>query len=429
MKIGVYGLYHQGPVTAACLAAAGFKVLGIDRDAVTIENLRQGRAPLYEPGLNELIAEGLASGQLSFTTELSTFSDVDLLWVAFDTPVDDEDHADIDFVRDSITATFPYLRDSAVVLISAQLPVGSTRALEADFDRVAQRRVVSFASAPENLRLGRALETFRKPARLVVGVRDDRARSLIASVLTPFTDQVIWVSVEAAEMAKHALNAFLATSITFINEIAVLCEAVGADVTEVEEALRSEPRIGRKAYIRPGAAFAGGTLARDVRYLQDIAASREMRIPLLDSIVVSNELHRLWPQRQLAARLDGLKGKEVAILGLSYKPGTDSLRRSLAIELCRWLNREGALVRAYDPKVVRLTDDLRGIVQLTATAEAALAGADAAVLATEWPEFKELSPASTALMRGRLLIDQNRFLGEAFAADQRVHYVTLGTPS
>src|SRR5260221_2759571 len=292
MKICVFGLWHLGSVTAACLAEAGLKTVGLDFDNPTVAKLRDGISPLFEPGLEDLIRASLAAGTLSFRDDPAAVEDADLVWVTFDTPVNDEDRADRAFVPGGVERLFPHLQNGVVVLISSQLPVGSTRALAERFAAVANGRCVSFAYSPENLRLGQALEVFKNPGRIVIGTADDHSCKVIGGVCGRFADHLIWTSIESAEMVKHALNAFLATCVTFINEVASVCERVGADASEVEVALRSEPRIGQKAYIRPGAAFAGGTLARDVRFLTGLGGKLGLSLPLLSGILPSNDEHR-----------------------------------------------------------------------------------------------------------------------------------------
>ena len=276
MNVAVLGLWHLGSVTAACLAAAGHSVRGFDPDPGRIAGLAAGRPPIAEPGLAELIAAALQSGALRFTADLAeAVVGADVVWVTFDTPVDDEDRADVSSVIRSVERAFPYLGDGAIILSSSQLPAGTTRGFEETWSSQAAGRSVSFACSPENLRLGKAIETFTKPDRVVVGVREARARNRIAELLAPITDRIEWMSVESAEMTKHAINAFLATSVTFANEIAALCECVGADAKEVERGLRTERRIGALAYVAPGGAFAGGTLARDVAFLRELGTSSD----------------------------------------------------------------------------------------------------------------------------------------------------------
>ncbi|MBF0561868.1 MAG: UDP-glucose/GDP-mannose dehydrogenase family protein [Alphaproteobacteria bacterium] len=435
MKICVQGLWHLGSVTAACLADAGFITVGLDDDARTVDNLKRAVPPLFEPGLAELVQSGLEAGRLSFTTDAAAaVADADLVWITFDTPVDDEDRADVDFVRRRVESLFPYLKDGAAVLVSSQMPVGSVRGLATRFAAAAGGRRVGFACSPENLRLGKAIEVFKQPERIVIGTDDAAdgglARRRIEPVAGRFCPHLMWVSIEAAEMVKHALNAFLATCVTFINEVATVCEQVGADAAEVEAALRAEPRVGRKCYIRPGAAFAGGTLARDVTFLAELAERHGLSLPLLGGILPSNQVHRNWPLRRLTELLGGVAGRRIAVLGLAYKPGTDAIRRSVAIELAYGLVRAGARVTSFDPVVRTLPDDLAGRVTLETTLGAALAGAEALVIATEWPEFKALTADQLVgtMTVSPLVLDQNRFLGPAVAGDPRLRYVTIGKP-
>src|SRR5579863_8715672 len=227
----VYGLWHLGSVTAACMAEH-FSTIGIDPDPSLIEGLRDGRPPIFEPGLEDLIRRHLAAGRLEFSAELARVAVADVVWVTFDTPVDEDDHADVESVVRHVERLFPHLSDGAVVLISSQVPVGTTARLEAAFAAVAGGRSVEFACSPENLRLGRAIEVFRQADRIVVGTRTATARHQIEQLLTPLGRPILWMTTESAEMTKHAVNAFLATSVVFINEIAAACEATGADAKE-----------------------------------------------------------------------------------------------------------------------------------------------------------------------------------------------------
>jgi UDPglucose 6-dehydrogenase len=426
MRVVVYGLWHLGCVTAACLAEAGYHVVGLDPDEPVVRDLRAGRPPLHEPGLADLLAAGTAAGRLSFTTSAAeALADADVLWVAFDTPVNEEDEADVGFVRQRLEAVASSLRPGTLVLISSQVPVGFTGRLEADW----RGRGLHYAYSPENLRLGKALDTFRGPERVIVGVRDAADRPWLAALFAPFCGRVEWMSVESAEMTKHALNAFLATSVTFINEVARLCEAVGADAKEVERGLKSEARVGPRAYLSPGAAFAGGTLARDVRFLVNFGDRHEVPTPLFRGVQASNRQHQGWARDKVLALLGADPGGVVAVLGLTYKPGTSTLRRSASVELCRDLYQAGARVRAHDPAVAALPEELQGALSLCATPQDALRGADVAVVATAWPDYQALrADEVVALMRKPQVIDQARFLAVALGDEPRVTYVATGKP-
>jgi UDPglucose 6-dehydrogenase len=426
VRIAVQGLWHLGCVTAACLAEAGHDVTGIDREGPALQGLREGRAPLFEPGLDELLQAGRQAGRLRFADlaqAAAALRDVDLLWVAFDTPVDEQDRADVAFVRAELDGLAAALRPGTLVLISAQVPVGFTRALERDW----AGRSLRFAVSPENLRLGRALDAFRRAERVVVGLRDERDRETLAALFAPFAARVEWMSVESAEMSKHALNAFLATSVTFINELARLCEALDADAREVERALKSEPRIGPRAYLAPGAAFAGGTLARDLRYLQSFGRELGLATPLVDGVLQSNAAHAGWLQARVQELLRGAEAPVVALLGLTYRPGTSTLRRSAAVELARALAARGVAVQAFDPAVRVLPPELSGQLRLCGSATEALGGADLAVVATEWPEFRQLDAADFAgAMRRARVVDAGWFLAGALAAAPGLVYVAPG---
>lgn len=429
MNVAVLGLWHLGAVTAACTAAAGHTVVGIDHDADAIAALQAARPPVAEPGLAALLEQQIGAGRLSFTTDVARLADVDVLWVTYDTPVDADDRANVAFVLRRVEATFPYLRSGTLVISSSQLPAGSIRALEAVWAGVANGRQAHFAASPENLRLGRAIDVFTNPDRVVIGVRDHEGRLRAEQLFAPITDRLEWMSVESAEMTKHAVNAFLATSVTFINELAAICERIGADAREVERGLKTERRIGPHAYLSPGGAFAGGTLARDVAFLRELGAEVGRATPLMDGVLTSNTEHRGWTRRRLDAELGGLAGRTIAVWGLTYKPGTDTLRRSSAVELCEGLVAAGAHVRAHDPAAPALPSHLTAIHR-SATPLDAAAGADALVVATEWPEYRQVAAVDlVAVMTTPLVIDANGFVGKTLGADPRVRLIAVGQVS
>jgi UDPglucose 6-dehydrogenase len=428
MKVCVYGLWHLGTVTAACLASRGMATVGLAETPEAAAELQSGKAPLFEPGLDALMEQGLKSGALQFTSEVAAaVSSADIVWISFDTPVDDEDVADVGYVLDHVRLTFPYLQDGAVVLVSSQVPVGSTALLEHDFAPVANGRKVSFAYSPENLRLGDAIRVFTEPERIVIGVRSDDARKVIEPVLKLFCQTLLWTRVESAEMVKHALNSYLATCVTFTNEIASICENVAADMSEVEAALRLDPRIGKRAYVRAGSAFGGGTLARDVQFLKAIARDRDARVPVLTAVLESNDHHKGWVVRHLRRQLGALTGTPIGVLGLAYKAGTDAIRRSVAIEVIQELVAAGAAVTVFDPKVLSLPEPLNSAVSIAGGVEAVFADSEAVVLATEWPEFRELNFAELIpSMKRAVLIDQNAFAAKQLADMPGLEYIIAG---
>jgi UDPglucose 6-dehydrogenase len=430
MNVCVLGLWHLGSVTAAGLAALGHRVVGLDFDDARVANLSKGVAPIFEPGLEELIKRGLSSGNLRFSSTTDDTKDVDVLWVTYDTPVDDDDNADADFVMAQIEEVLLEMRTEALVLVSSQLPVGSVRRLEQTATLNCGARQLRAAYCPENLRLGNAVSDFLHPSRIVVGVRSDRDKELLHGLLSSITESLEWMSVESAEMTKHAINAFFATSIAFANEIASICESVGADAKEVERGLKTESRIGPRAYLSPGAAFAGGTLARDIGFLNRTARVGGMVTPLLSSVLPSNDTHKLWVKRKLRALFADLSRARVAVWGLTYKPGTDTLRRSASVELCDWMIREGAKVHVHDPMVKNLPDHWCGAVERYDDPIAAVQGVDALVMATEWPVYRSISTEQLLQGSDRLVVlDANRFLPKLAPLEGRLRYFAVGMPS
>ncbi len=427
MKVGVVGLWHLGCVTAACLAEAGHEVIAFDTDAANIAQLQNGKAPLFEPGLDELIQAELKAKHLRFTTAVSDLATVEMVWITLDTPVDDDDIADVNHVISAIQHVLEKVSPHTLILISSQLPVGTI----ADLQQMAAKRwpekALSFACSPENLRLGKALDIFKHPDRIIMGIEKEADKARLTTLLAPFSSNIIWMKITSAEMTKHALNAFLATSVVFINEIASLCELVGADAREVEQGLKSEERIGKKAYLRPGPPIAGGTLARDVNYLTDIARQKATTVPLVAALMESNAQHKRWSYQRLLSLFTSLQGKTITMLGLTYKPGTNTLRRSAALEMCEWLRAGGAQVMAFDPMVQTLPEHLQWLVLKPSLAEA-VQNTDAVVVGTEWPDFRELTADLLHEKTAQpLVLDASGFLAKHLSEDKRIHYLSVGS--
>ena len=427
MKVCVLGLWHLGSVTAACLASVGHDVTGLDSNSGIVEKLQKAEPPVSEPGLDDLIREGINADRLRFTTNVKiAISSAEVLWVTYDTPVDENDQADVEFVFEEVLKLLSFLSIDTTVLVSSQLPVGSIRRFEDISAEKYPEKNIRFAYSPENLRLGKSLDVFLHPDRVIIGVRRQEDREILGELLGSITDKILWMSVESAEMTKHAINAFLGMSITFINEIASICENIGADAHEVERGLKSETRIGPAAYLSPGAAFAGGTLARDIEFLKDIGSSNNLVNPLISAVRKSNDEHKKWIQRRLFAVLGGLKGKRVAVWGLTYKPGTNTLRRSLSVEMCNWLQEQGAEIAVHDPSKCELPDNWLGEVVRSKTPLEALEGACALVIATQWPEYREINVSDVENIVGQLAVfDSNRFLSD-FNKSPVISYYSVG---
>lgn len=426
MKIAVVGLWHLGCVIAACLAEKGHEILAYDMNDENIHALQQHQAPIFEPGLNELIEKN--SHALHFTFNLPDLTNADIVWVTIDTPVDDQDIADVEYVKDQIKKILPYLKSNTLILISSQIPVGTTRNLQQFCEKEFASKKITFAYSPENLRLGKAITAFCNSDRVIVGLQTETDKARIQDLLRPFTQNIIWMSIESAEMTKHALNAFLATSVVFINELSTLCEQVGANAREVELGLKSEERIGTKAYLRPGSAIGGGTLARDVNFLIQIGQKEKTKTPLFSALLESNHAHKQWSCHRILEVLQSLKNKTIAILGLTYKVGTNTLRRSTAVETCKWLCQQGASVVAYDPALTSLPAELSQFIKLKASLKEALHGADAIVISTEWPEFTELRVDDLLIATQQpLVFDPSGFLTKNFSHNPQVRYFSVGS--
>lgn len=430
MNVGVLGLWHLGSVTAAALASLGHRVVGLDFDEQRVARLSAGVAPVFEPGLEDLVRSGLTSGRLSFSsTPREAIQDAEVIWIAYDTPVGQDGRPDPDWVASQIARAVFGIETDAVMLVSSQLPVGSLRRLEAAA-LCSSDRPLRLASSPENLRLGSAIHDFLHPARIVVGVRSERDREVVSRLIGSITASIEWMSVESAEMTKHAINGFLAVSIAFANEFASICECVGADAKEVERGLRSDARVGPKAYVAPGGPFAGGTLARDIVFLNDTASECRLTTPLLSSVLPSNEHHKSWVKQKLKALFDPLSELTVTLWGLAYKAQTDTLRGSLAVELCEWLIREGATVNVHDTQVTELPRHWGGAVKRFDHPIEALQGARALIITADSPLYRSISPAQLLESPSRFVVlDADRVLCIEHGVPAELRYFAVGLPA
>ena len=358
MTICVYGLWHLGCVTAACVAER-FATIGLDPDPANVARLQGGQPPILEPGLAELVQAGTAEGRLRFTSDTAAaIGEAAIVWVTFDTPVNEQDEADCEYVERMVAAIFPHLRSGAVVLISSQLPVGTTARLEARYREEFPAGDAAFAIRPRTCAWAKRWTCSAIPDASWRACRTPALAPGWSRLLAAFCDNVIWMSVASAEMTKHAVNAFLANSVMFINEVATLCEETGADAKEVERGLKSEERIGPRAYLGAGGAFSGGTLARDVAFLTARARQAHLETPLLASIRESNERHKHWPRRKLAAMLGSLAGKTVrgARAYLQARHGhAAALRRDRTVHVAGGAEGDGARFRPRGEAVARGT--------------------------------------------------------------------------
>ena len=408
MKVCVLGIWHLGSVASACLAELGFQVTGVDEDAARVEALNNGHAPLFEPDLDELLAKGLAAGRLSFVTDVSEgVAGADYVLIAYDTPVDDRDEVDLSGLFAAARAAAPHLAADATIVVSSQVPVGTCERLAEAVRETNPAVEFAIGCVPENLRLGQAVQRFMTPDFLVFGAAShERLEALFAAIDAP----KLRTDLRTAEMTKHAINAYLATSISFINEIANLCDLVGADAFQVAEALRLDSRTGSETPLRPGLAFGGGTLARDMKALRGIGQVHGYEPALISGAIRVNERQNGTVLPRLKGVCKGLRGLTIGVLGLTYKPGTSTIRRSPAMEIIQALNAEGAAVKAYDPRADEA--ELRPYRHLFVRYDDAYAVADgsqALILTTGWPQFRELDFRRIRDLMGTpwLLLDAN----------------------
>jgi UDPglucose 6-dehydrogenase len=429
LNICVFGLWHLGSVTSASLASVGHKVIGLDTNSTVIDNLNNAIPPIFEPGLESLIQSGIVSNNLSFTVSYeSALCNIDILWVTIDTPVDDNDVADVEFVINKIKFLFNYLNSNVLILVSSQLPVGSISILEKFAIENYSDKNFSFAYLPENLRLGKSLDVFLNPDRIVIGCRDVASRTIIENTLLPISDKLVWMSVESAEMTKHAINSFLAVSVTFANELASICEYVGADASEVSLGLKSDKRIGQQAYLSAGSPFAGGTLARDISFLNKQSSLLNLKNPLISSIGKSNNYHKDWYKRTLINQVSNFNDLTVAIWGLTYKPGTDTLRRSLSVEFCDWLLTKSVKLKVFDPAVKIMPVHWTFNVFNCNSPLDTLINADVLFIGTEWPQFKDsININALNSINNLIIIDPNRFLKDHIT-NNFIKHIYVGSP-
>lgn len=411
-KVCVIGIWHLGSVYSACLADLGYQVFGMDRDPDKIEKLNHGEPPIFESGLKELIMKNLTPGRLNYTTDLNlALKGADFVLITFDTPVDDNDEVDLSPVFDTVLEAARILENDSIIIVSSQVPVGTCDQLQGLIKQTNPALVFDIAYSPENLRLGKAINYFKKPDRIVIGADCSATLDRIEAFFSVVSAPKLRMNLRSAEMTKHAINAFLATSISFANEIANLCDELGVDAIKVAEALKSESRIGGGLPLLPGLSFAGGTLARDLIILKNLGKISGYKTPLIDGVLTVNQRQNGLVLRKLQKVYGSVENLTVGILGLTYKPGTSTLRRSAAIEIITELSANGAKVRACDPKADMAEVRRHQGFELCPDPYSLAKGADALVIVTDWPEFRNLDfDLIKSLMKRPVLIDAKNML-------------------
>ncbi len=448
MRIAVIGTGYVGLVSGACFSEFGVDVVCVDQDAAKIERLRRGEMPIYEPGLEALVAGNVAAGRLLFTTDLqAAVGGADAVFIAVGTPSRRGDgHADLSHVFAAAEAIGRALAEhragspgsEPVVVTKSTVPVGTGRAVAAILSRVCPPdgfpgAGFAVASNPEFLREGSAIEDFMRPDRVVIGADSERARTVMRQLYRPLSlieRPIVFTDIETAELIKYAANAFLATKITFINEIADLCEKLGADVQDVARGIGLDGRIGGK-FLHVGPGFGGSCFPKDCTALVRTAREAEAPLSIVETVVGVNEARKTRMADKIIAACGGtVAGKSLAVLGLTFKPNTDDMRDAPSLAILPRLVAAGATIRAFDPEGIEEARKLLPDLVYCRDAYEAMEGADALILLTEWNEFRALDLARVGRLLARpLVVDLRNIYGPPEMAAAGLAYVSLGRPA
>lgn len=433
MNIVMIGSGYVGLVSGACFSEFGNNVTCIDIDKTKIAALNKGDIPIYEPGLDALVKKNREQGFLSFTPEYSdTIGDADLIFIAVGTPARHGDgHADLTYVYQAAKDIAPYLSGYTVIVDKSTVPVGTARNVKKIIAETNPQADFDVASNPEFLREGAALSDFMRPDRVVIGVENERAGNLLKQLYRPLNlieTPILLTTLESAELIKYASNAFLATKISFINEISALCEVTGADVHAVSKGMGLDGRIGRK-FLHPGPGFGGSCFPKDTRALVRIAHDHGVSSRIVEAVIEINEAQKLRMVTKIRAALGGSEaGKKLAILGLTFKPETDDMREAPALTIVPELLKQGALVRAHDPQGIReakplLPDAIEYFDEIYDT----INGADAVILMTEWNVYRNLDLRQIRnIMKGNIFVDLRNVYEKAHMKQAGFEYFSVG---
>ena len=404
--IAVIGLWHLGEVYSACLAELGHTVKGISDDLAVIENFKKNIPPLGEPRLAELIEKRQKEGVLTYTADWSAVKDADVVWFTYDTPVDDKEEVDISIVRDALAKALPHFKEGVLVAMSSQLPVGTSSEFCASIKKMRPELSFSYVYTPENLRLGDAVRIFMEPGRIVVGTDSSDALEAMKFIFAKLNAEILLMSPASAEMAKHAMNAWNATCISFTNDLADLCEATGADVEDVIKALKTDSRVGPKAYLFAGLGFSGGTLGRDLKAMLKAGRNTNIELPMITAAYAKNASRDEIVPARLQKLFGSISGKTIALFGVTYKAGTSTLRRSQPLAIEARLRAAGALLRLYDP--LAIPEEVAAVTPSPFFRDPyeAANGADIALVMTPSPDYRNLDFAKLkSVMKQPVLFD------------------------
>lgn len=426
MHVAVIGTGYVGLVSGSCLAELGHHVICVDTDAEKVARLRAGEIPIFEPGLEELVKRNVHAGRLQFTTSYAeAVPRAEVISIAVGTPSAEDGSADLRFVYAAAESIAQHLTGYAVIADKSTVPVGTSEVVTEIVSKF-YHGPFDVVSNPEILREGHAVQDFLNPTRIIIGSSSQRATDVILRLYAFLNCQKFVMSPRSAELTKYAANAFLATKISFINEIAHLAEEVGADVEEVAQGIGSDPRIG-KDFLRAGLGWGGSCFPKDVRAIRHLASQYQHSMPIVTAACEMNERSRTRLVERLMKHIENLEGKQIAILGLSFKNNTDDTRESAALELIKQFSAQGASICAYDPEAKVYQQDVAALFTRCEDPYQAARGADVLILATEWDEFRgvDLSRLKQE-MRGTILMDGRNLLDPEAVRQAGFLYLGVG---
>ncbi|HEX2594435.1 MAG TPA: UDP-glucose/GDP-mannose dehydrogenase family protein [Rhizomicrobium sp.] len=434
MRIAMIGSGYVGLVSGACLSEFGHEVVCIDKMQEKIDALRAGRIPIFEPGLDEVVATNVKAGRLSFSTDYSSVPDADAVFIAVGTPSrrGEDGAADLRYVFAAAEDIAAAMKDYTVIVTKSTVPVGTGRRVEEIIRKKRPDAEFDVASNPEFLREGSAIEDFRRPDRIIVGCENERAQQVMREIYRPLylnETPILFTTRESSELIKYAANAFLATKITFINEMADICEKVGADVQDVARGIGLDGRIGSK-FLHAGPGFGGSCFPKDTLALRRTAEDVGAPTRIVDAVVRVNDERKTQMAEKIEAAFGGVKGKTIAVLGLTFKPNTDDMRDAPSLVIVPHLQKAGANIRAYDPEGMNEARKLIEGIEYVGDSYAALEGADGVVILTEWNEFRALDfPRVKSALKRPLMVDLRNIYRPGLMAEAGFEYVSVGRPA
>lgn len=425
-QIGVVGLWHLGCTLAACWSELGMPVIAYDENGSVVENLKSAQTPIYEPGLETVLKKNMKNGRLRFTTDFPKIEKCEFVFLSYDTPVLKQDESDLSPLERAIATLRKILKSHSIVIVSSQTPVGTCGKFRKSLQT--GQRGLELVYSPENIRLGDALQSYLKPGRIILGVENKRTEERVVKLFKKIPAELLRMNLASAEMVKHGINSFLAASITFANQMADLCEVSGADILDVVRGMKSDPRIGLKSYLSPGIGFSGGTLGRDLKVLENLNNGSQRNAHLFKRVYQLNAQRKLWIVEKIRKIFgNSLHHKRIGALGLTYKPGTSTLRRSLPVEIVELLTIAGAEVSIFDPKADYNEWEKSKFLQKAKSAGELVKNAEMVVILTGWPEFRALDWKNFYNKKhSQTIFDTNNFLADLHLEKIGYRYFGIG---